>query len=372
MLGASFMCKAHVNAYKQLQYIFWPPPGFVDLVKIIDMTVDLAEEAAGRYGFNTYGTRWQDIVEDEKILLFDNVGPNHMHAEPCIEAAKTGKAILCEKPLARNSEEAFEMLEAVKKYNVKNFCGYNYRFVPAIILAKKIIDDGKIGKIQHLRAQYLMDCNEDPESCFHWRLQKSKAGSGVLGDLSHIIDLARWICGEPGTVQALTKTFFKDRPLPDNPSKREKVDVDDAYIAIVEFKNEAIGFLEASKCSRGRKNYAFMEINGDSGSLYFNLENLNFLHVYLASDEKERIAGFRAIDVTENNHPYMNNWWCQGHIIGWGNIFVHQSYEIVKKLIDDNTASENIATFEDGFKALVICDAIQKASESGKKQEIKY
>lgn len=373
MLGTSFMCKAHVNAFKQMEYIFWPPSGFFHLKKIVSRSKETVEEAAGRYGFDDYSTNWRDIIEDESISFFDNVAPNNVHAEPCIEAAKAGKAILCEKPLARDSEEAFKMLEAVNKYKVKNFCGYNYRCVPALVLAKKIIDDGKIGKIQHFRAQYIMDCMNNPDVPINWRLQKKIAGSGVLGDLSHIIDLSRWLCGEPGSIKAITKTFFKDRPLPDNPSKRGRVDVDDAYIAAVEFLNGAIGSFEGSRCSSGRKNYEYIEINGELGSIYFNLENLNFLHVYLHEDESEGMAGFRAIDVTEYHHPYMNYWWCPGHIIGWENIFVHQAYEIINEITGQKKGDvKNIATFEDGYKALVICDAIQRASKNNKKEKIKY
>jgi predicted dehydrogenase len=372
MLGASFMCKAHVNGYKQMEYIFWPPPAIPHLSKVVDINKDVAEEAAGRYGFDGFSNKWQDLIEDENIDIFENLGPNDIHAEPCIAAAQTGKAIFCEKPLARNSEEAWKMLEAVRKYGVKNLCGYDYRFAPALRLAKKLIDDGKIGKIQHIRAQYLQEVMNDKEFPLVWRLRKSVAGSGVLGDLSHIIDLARWLCGEPGTVQAVTKIFFKDRPLPDNPSQRGEVDVDDAYVATVEFTNGAIGFFEGSRCSNGRKNYEYIEVSGELGSFYFNLENVNFLHVYLREDERDGIAGFRAVDVTEYYHPYMDRWWFQGHTIGWESMFVHQAYEFVRAVIEESEPSPDLATFEDGYKAVVVCDAILKASETGSKQEVKY
>jgi predicted dehydrogenase len=373
VIGTSNMAKAHINGYKQMAYIFWPPPALVDLVKICDISNDVAEEAAGRYGFRSYTDRWQDLIEDENVRVIENVGTNDVHAKPCIEAAKSGKDILCEKPLARNAEEAWEMLEAVKKYNVIHACGNNYRFTPALMLARKLIDEGKIGKIQHVRAQYLQDFINKPNFPLIWRLQKSVSGSGSLGDLgSHIIDLTRWLCGEPGSVQSIVKTFYKERPLPNNPTHKGIVDVDDAFISTVEFVNGAVGFFEASRCSNGRKNYEYIEISGELGSLYFSLENLNYLHVYLQKDEQEGIAGFRVVDVTELYHPYIKYWYYANNYRGWEDVCVHQAYEFMNAVSGAKRLADYVATFEDGYKAMVVCDAIIKSAETGKKEYIKY
>lgn len=372
MLGYAFMGKAHSNGYKKMPYIFWPPPAIPRLICIAGRNEKAVEEAAKRYGYEKYTTRWEDIIEDKAISIFDNNGPNNVHADPCIAAAESGKHIICEKPLARNAEEAKKMLDAVKKNRVKHVCGFNYRLVPAVRLARKLIDVGKIGKIFHFRAQYLQEWIVDPDFPMVWRLHKEVSGSGALGDFSHIVDLARYLCGEPGTVQAVTKTFVTERPLPDNPSRKARVEVDDAFVSIVEFKNGAIGFLEGSRFCPGRKNYEYFEINGERGSIYFNLENMNFLHVYFKDEDPRDTRGFHAIDVTEAYHPYFDKWWPHGHIIGWENTFVHEAFHIVDAVVNDTELSPYVATFEDGYRAAVICDAILEAAGSGKKIEIAY
>ncbi|MBA7682887.1 hypothetical protein ES703_91243 [subsurface metagenome] len=189
---------------------------------------------------------------------------------------------------------------------------------------------------------------------------------------SPIVDLARFLCGEPAGVQSVMKTFVKERPLPDNPQKKEKVDVDDAFVALVEFENGAIGFLEGSRFCPGRKNYEYFEINAENGSIYFDLENLNFLHVYYRDDDPKDTRGFHAVDVTESHHPYIDKWWPHGHIIGWENTFVHEAYHIVDAHVNGTELSPYVATFEDGYKAAVICDAIIMAADTKKWQDIKY
>ncbi len=372
MLGYAFMGKAHSNGYKQMPYIFWPPPAIPKLVKIAGRNKAAVSEAAKRYGYEGYTTDWHDIIEDERIAIFDNNGPNNIHAEPCIEAAKAGKTIICEKPLARNAGEAKQMLDAVNNARVKNICAFNYRTIPAVRLARDIIDSGKLGKIFHFRAQYLQEWIVDPSFEKVWRLNKEVAGSGALGDFSHIVDLARFLCGEPAGVQSIMKTFVKERPLPDNPQKKEKVDVDDAFVALVEFENGAIGFLEGSRFCPGRKNYEYFEINAENGSIYFDLENLNFLNVYYRDDDPKDTRGFHAVDVTESHHPYIDKWWPHGHIIGWENTFVHEAYHIVDAHVNGTELSPYVATFEDGYKAAVICDAIIMAADTKKWQEIMY
>ncbi len=373
MLGYSFMGKAHSNGYKKMPYIFWPPPAKPKLIKMCGRTEEKVAEEAKRYRYLEYCTDWHELINDDRIDIFVNVGPNNIHAEPCIEAAKAGKNIVCEKPLARNSGEAKEMLEAAKKAGVKHLCNFNYRMVPALVLAKNLISDGKIGKIFHFRAKYLQEWIVNPNFPLIWRLDKKVCGSGAMGDLgAHIVDLARWLCGEPESVMAMTKTFVTERPLPDNPSKKEKVEVDDAFVSTVEFRNGAIGVLEASRFCPGRKNYETIEINGEKGSIWWDLENMNNLHVYWADEEPADTRGFHCINVTESYHPYYDKWWPHGHIIGWENTFVHTAYNMVNAVVNDAKLEPMVATFEDGYRTAVICDAMLRSAESGRKEEISY
>ncbi|HAX17303.1 MAG TPA: dehydrogenase, partial [Actinobacteria bacterium] len=255
---------------------------------------------------------------------------------------------------------------AVKKYNVKNICNYNYRMVPAMVLAKNLIKDGKLGKLFHFRARYLQEWIIDPDFPMIWRLRKAECGSGALGDLgSHIIDLGRFLCGEFKNVSAVSQTFIKERYNEDK--KKEKVDVDDAIAAAVEFENGAIGTIEASRFCPGRKNFNTIEINGEKGSIWWDLENMNNLHVYWREEEPEVTRGFHCISVTESYHPYYDQWWPHGHIIGWENTFVHTALNMVNAVMLGAPLEPYVATFEDGYRNAVICDAMMKSAETGKK-----
>ena len=373
MLGYAFMGKAHSNGYKKMPYIFWPPPAKPKLIKICGRTEEKVAEEAKRYGYLDYCTDWHDLVGDERIDIFVNVGPNNIHAEPCIEAAKAGKNVVCEKPLARNADEAKAMLDAVSKAGVKHLCNFNYRMMPALILAKKLIMDGRLGRIFHFRAKYLQEWIVDPDFPMVWRLDREVGGSGAMGDLgAHIVDLARWLCGEPKSVTAITKTFIDERPLPDDPSKKAKVEVDDAFVSTVEFENGAIGVLEGSRFCPGRKNYETVEINGELGSIYWNLEHMNYLNVYFKDEDPPDTVGFHAVSVTESFHPYYDKWWPHGHIIGWENTFVHTAYNIVNAVVNNVKLEPMVATFEDGYRAAVICDAILQSAKSERKEKIEY
>ncbi len=372
MIGHAFMGKAHSNAWKQMPYIFWPPAAIPKLVKICGLHENSLKESAKRYGYQDYTTDWKDLINDERVQIVDNLTPNYMHAEPSIEAAKAGKHIICEKPLARNAKEAKRMLDAVKKYNVKNLCCFNYRMVPALVLAKNLIADGKLGKIFHFRARYLQEWIVDPDFPMIWRLKKDLCGSGALGDLgSHIIDLARFLCGEVNSVVAMSKTFIKERD-DEATGKKAKVDVDDAIASVVEFKNGAIGTIEASRFCPGRKNYNTIEINGENGSIWWDLENMNNLWVFWKNEEPEGTRGFHCVNVTESYHPYYDKWWPHGHIIGWENTFVHIAYNMVNAIVENKPLEPYVATFEDGYRNAVICDAIIEAAGTGKKTYITY
>ncbi|MCL4459882.1 MAG: Gfo/Idh/MocA family oxidoreductase [Chloroflexi bacterium] len=373
MLGYAFMGKAHSNAYKKMPYIFWPPPAIPKLVAICGRSEEAVREATRRYGFEGYYMDWREMLRDDRIQLFDNCASNDMHADPCIAAAEAGKHVFCEKPLAGSAPEALRMLEAVNKAGVKHACAFNYRFVPAIRQARLLIEQGALGHIHHFRACYLQEWLTDPKYPLVWRLDRRIAGSGALGDLgAHIIDLARFLVDEPKAVSGLLTTFVKERPLPGDPERMGRVDVDDAFAAVIEFQNGAVGTLEASRFCPGRKNYEVIEINGSKGSIAFDLERLNELRVYLIDTQPREITGFREVLVSESYHPFWASWWPPGHMIGWEHSFVHELYHLIDAIVNDKSVAPYGATFEDGYKCAVICDAIAESARTGKRVEIQY
>jgi predicted dehydrogenase len=264
------------------------------------------------------------------------------------------------------------MLDAVNKAGVKHAVAFNYRFVPAIRQAYELIQSGALGQLYHFRAVYLQEWITDPEFPLIWRLDKRLAGSGALGDLgAHIIDLARFLVGEPKSVMGLTRTFIAERPLPDGKG-RGKVEVDDACAALVEFQNGAVGTLEASRFAPGRKNHQVLEINGSKGSLQFNLERLNELDVFWKDAVPRETQGFSNVLVTEAYHPFISNWWPHGHIIGWEHTFVHELHHMLDAIVNDKSVAPYGATFEDGYRNAVICDAIVQSAQAGRRVDIAY
>lgn len=373
MLGYAFMGKAHSNAFRTIPYMMYPPPAIPRMVSISGRNEDACSEAARRYGYEKYFTDWRDQVIDPDIQLFDNGGPNDMHAAPTIAAAEAGKHILCEKPLGRTAEESKLMLDAVEKAGVKHMVAFNYRFVPAIRLARNLIESGALGQIYHFRGVYLqewiMPHFDTPKI---WRLDKSIAGSGALGDLgAHVIDLAHYLVGDMKTVSAMTRTFIEERPL-DGEEGTGIVDVDDAFVSTVEFDNGAVGTIEATRFAGGRKNYNRFEINGEKGSIVFNLERLNELDVLWIDDERKDTQGFRNVLVSEPEHPWWEYWWPQGHMIGWEHTFVHEITHLLDCIVNDKEVGPHGATFVDGYKAAVICDAIAESAQTRRHVDIKY
>lgn len=350
LIGYAFMGKAHSNALKTLPYMIYPPPARPRLAAIAGRNKRAVDDAAERYGYARAYTDWHALITDPDVSVVDNSGPNDIHAEASIAAAEAGKHIICEKPLARNAAEARMMLQAVQRSGVIHMAAFNYRFVPAIRHAYELIHAGQLGKIYHFRARYLQDWLSNPAAPHSWRLISETAGSGALGDLgSHIIDLARFLIGEPATVSAALKTFTHQRP-------GGAVDVDDAFVATVEFESGAIGTLEASRVATGNKNGLHLEINGASGSLRFNLERMNELEVATGSN------GFTDVLVTDRSHPFMQYWWPSGHIIGWEHTFVHEFAHFFEAITSKGTIQPHGATFEDGYRAAVVCDAIAQAA----------
>ncbi len=373
MMGYAFMGKAHSHAFKTIPHMIYPPPAIPKLIKICGRNESAVAEAAKRYGYASYTTKWQDLLTDDSIDIFDNGAPNFQHAAPCIAAAEAGKHIFCEKPLARTAEEAKTMLDAVNKTDIKHMVAFNYRFVPALRQAYELIASGKLGRIYHFRAVYLQEwVMPHYNTPFVWRLDKELAGSGVLGDLgTHLIDLAHWLVGKIDSVSAMTKTFIPERPKPDG-SGMGKVTIDDAFVTTLEFENGAIGTLEATRFAGGRKNHQIIEINGEKGSIEFNLERLNELNVYWVDEEPKETQGFHNVLVSEPYHPWWQHWWPHGHMIGWEHSFIHEMAHFLDCIANDRDISPGGATFQDGYDTAVVSDAILKSAEERKHINVNY
>lgn len=360
MLGYAFMGKAHSHAYRTLSHIMWPPPLKPELVSIAGRDEAGVREAAERYGWASAVTDWRELIADPRVQLFDNSGPNHLHAGPTIAAAQAGKHVVCEKPLGRGADEAYETWQRVAAAGVHHLCAFNYRFVPAVRLAREIIASGELGEIHHFRGTYLQDWGGAASDV--WRFDASQAGSGALGDLgAHVVDLARYLVGEIVDVAGQLATFWPER------------EVDDAFSAVVRFASGAVGTLEASRFATGRKNQFRWEINGSRGSVAFDMERLNELEVsYVGSTPGERTQGFRRVLVTEPEHPFMANWWPPGHIIGWGDTFVHELHHFLNAIAGETDVRPHGADFEDGYRAAEVCEAIVRSSESRERVTIPY
>ena len=355
LLGAGFMGKAHSNAYRQVSHFF--DTGIEPVMKVVcARTLESAREAAERYGWEEHDTDWERVVQREDIDFVDVSTPGNLHHPMALVAAKAGKIVWCEKPLANSIAEAEEMLAAVRASGVMHAVFHNYRFCPAVQLAKRLIEEGEIGEVRHIRAVYLQDWIAEPSFPLVWRLQRSVTGSGALGDIgSHIIDLARFLVGEIKEVVGDTRTFVKERPLVDDPDRSAEVDVDDAAIFLARFADGAMGTFEATRFARGRKNYNSFEINGSLGSIAFNLERMNELE-YFDSRLTKRTQGYRTIQVTQPE------WWPPGHIIGYEHTFTNLIADGFTRMAKGELPSPN---FEDGVANQRVLDAVERSVASG-------
>jgi predicted dehydrogenase len=361
MIGHNFMGKAHSNAWRQAPR-FFDLPVDIRLDTVCGRSPASVAKAATQLGWQNTSTDWRSVVADPAIDIVDICTPNDSHAEIAIAAAAHGKAILCEKPLAINVEQARQMVAAVKKARVVNMVCHNYRRIPAIALAKRMIDDGAIGnRIYHYRARYAQDWITDPTFPLVWRLQSKISGTGAQGDIdAHIIDLGRYLVGEIKEVCGLMETFIRERPLPGDPKKLGKVTVDDAVSWIGRFKNGALANLEATRFALGRKNHITIEINGSKGSLAFNFEDMNRLEYYNNDDPADR-RGFRSILVTEPVHPYTGAWWPPGHIIGYEHTFTNTFADFIQAVATNKSIHP---TFEDGLQNEKVLAAINQSAKS--------
>ena len=367
LIGYAFMGKAHSNAYRQFN-AFFNSRTKPHMKVICGRTEKKVKEAAKHYGWEEYSTNWRNVIERKDIHIVDICTPGDSHHPIAVAAAQAGKVVFCEKPLANTVKEAQEMLKAVQKARVIHMISYNYRKVPAVTLAKQLIDEGRLGTIYHFRGTFLQDWVVDPNFPLVWRFEKNKAGSGALGDLAaHSLDLARYLVGEIAEISGDLRTFIKKRPLPSDHTKKGRVSVDDACAAVVRFANGALGTIEASRFATGRKNYNRFEINGSSGSVAFNVERLNELDVYFR-DDPQNLQGFRTIMVTEPVHPYMKAWWPPGHIIGYEHTLTHTVHDLMEAVATGKLPTPN---FTDGLKSQTLLDAIERSAKSKKWEKVK-
>ena len=366
MLGHGFMGRAHVHALRTIAYMTTPPTR-TRLVELVGHRPEAVSEEARRYGFERATTDWRVMVEDPDVTLFDNVGPNDLHAEPTLAALRAGKHVLCEKPLGRSAPESHELWQAAEAAGVVHMCGFNYRFVPAIRLARELIAAGEIGAIHSFRGSYLQDWLADPDSPYVWRLDRQRAGSGALGDIgAHLVDLARFLVGEIAAVSGRVRTVFLERP-------GGLVDVDDTVEATIEFEHGAGGSISASRLCHGRRNALTFEVSGARGSLAFDLERMNELLVYVDDTAPaDRAQGFRRVLVTGPGQTAAEQWWPPGHTLGWSDTFVNEIHHLLRAIAGECAVAPDGATFEDGYRAAEVCDAILRSSELRTWQRVAY
>jgi predicted dehydrogenase len=361
LVGYKFMGRAHSNAYRQLPRFFDVDPA-PRMAAICGRDEAGVREAANSLGWESYETDYRRLIERDDVGLVDVVTPGNTHREIVLAALEAGKHVICEKPLANTLAEAKEMLDAAREAGTVNTVCFNYRRAPAVQLAKKLVDEGRLGTIRHWRSTYLQDFIMDPEFPLIWRLKKELAGSGALGDIgAHSVDLAQFLLGDISEVTGMTETFVKERPLEGADGEMGEVTVDDAAAFLARFENGAVGTFEASRFAAGRRNQNAFEINGSKGSVAFDLERMNELEVFFVDDDAD-VQGFRTVNVTEPDHPYAGAWWPPGHILGYEHTFVHT----MKDLMDGiKTGASPAPTFEDAYRVQAVLDAVARSAEGG-------
>lgn len=371
MIGYGFMGRAHSNAYRQVNKFFnleYQPV----LKACCARKKDKIAQFAKNWGYESYETDWRVLIDRKDIEVIDIGSPNNTHKEIVLAAAEAGKMILCEKPLAMNVAEAEEMCDAVEKAGVPNMVWYNYRRVPAISLAKQVVDEGRIGRPFHYRATYLQDwtiATDVPQGgAALWRLDVNVAGSGVTGDLlAHSIDTAEWLNGPIARVTAATETFVKERVHADT-GQVQPVGIDDACMFLAVFANGSMGTFESTRYARGRKNFNTFELNGEAGSVYFDLEDAQYLQYFKYADPKtnekieSHLTGWQKIHVTNGEHPYMKHWWVPGCTIGYEHTFTNALADFLQGLETGKPAQPD---FRSGLQTQKVCDAVLQSAKTG-------
>src|SRR5947209_6394944 len=365
MIGYGFMGRAHSNAYRRV-------PNFFDLQYTPVLKAACGRNAeqlkafAGKWGYESTETDWRKLIERKDVDVIDICTPNNTHKEIALAAAKAGKAILCEKPLSMDTAEGLEMTKAVEQAKVPNMVWYNYRRVPAVAMAKQLIDEGRLGRIFHYRAKFLQDWTISPDlpqgGAALWRLDVKAAGSGVTGDLlAHCIDTAIWLNGPIEKVSGMTETFIKERKH-NLSGKVEKVGIDDACAFLARFSNGSLATFESTRYARGHKALYTFEINGEHASIFWDLHDLHRLQYFDHRDEGQ-VRGWRSIHVSDGDHPYMGNWWVPGLQIGYEHSFVHQVADFLGGLAKGKPAMPD---FRDAYRTQLVLDAILDSAKEQK------
>ncbi len=379
LIGTKFMGKVHSNAIHKANMFFDLPVDPVMKV-ICGRDPEGTKEAADKFGWEEFDTDWKRVVNRDDIDVVDISSPSNLHHEMAIEAAKAGKHIICEKPLANSVEDAKAMLKAAEKAGVRHMCGFSYRFAPAICTIKKMIKNGELGEIYHFRACYQQDWIMDPNFPINWRLQRKVAGSGSLGDIgAHIIDMCHNLVGPIDEVTASTRTFIKERPVTEGEAtiaakrtvesgKKAKVDVDDAAMFLAHIKGQdTFATFEATRFASGRRNYNNIEVYGSKGSVLWNQEDMNVFQ-YFNWGDKGTLQGFRRVHATDPGHPYTEAWWPSAHIIGYEHLFVHEMNDFLSQL---NRKETTYPTFEDGLACQQVLEAVERSAKSRSWEKVK-
>ncbi len=369
LIGVGFMGRTHSNAINRLTNFFDSP--YQPVAKVVcSLEADNPAAFAQQWGYQEHETDWRKVIERDDIDLVDICVPNNMHAEIAIAAAKAGKAIVCEKPLAMDAAQAEEMVAAVEQAGVPNLVSYNYRRVPAVTLAKKLIDEGRLGKIFHYRSVFLQDWTISAQvpqgGKATWRLDVKTAGSGVTGDLlAHCIDTALWLNGSITDVSAMTETFIKQRKHAET-GEMTAVGIDDACAFLCRFGNGSLGVFESTRYARGHKALYTLEVNGEHASIRWDLHDLHRLEYFDHRDDST-VRGWRSVHVTDHDMPYMKHWWVPGLQIGYEHTFVHQLADFLEAMDRGEACSPS---FREALETQKICDAILSSGKSGQWQSI--
>lgn len=369
MLGSGWMGRAHSNAYLTAKYMHWPSSNWQPkLVMIGGSSEEKGRFAAERFGYEEGVMGYEDIINNPRVDIFDNVAPDSLHVEPSIKAALAGKHVICEKPLAVGSRDAKKMYDAAESAAVKNMCCFNYRFFPAVRLAYELIQSGELGKIYHFSGKYYQDHGSDPKTPTEniWYIGWSGIAQGIT---SHLIDMSRFLVGEIQAVNGMSKTYNKVR---DSANGSVEVTADEGFFSTVEFENEVTGIFQSLGVANGRRSEFSFEIFGSHGSLAWNVEEPNFLNVYLSESVNPKVVGFTKVCVTEPNHPFMDVWWPTGHTLGWEHGHINMIAHFLDCVANDKSVAPLAATFEDGYKVAVVIDKINESSTLGKKLKIIY
>ncbi len=369
LIGCGFMGRTHSNAHRRL-------PNFYNLEyqtvlkAICDFNEEKAKAFAQQWQFESVETDWRKLIARADIDLVEITAPNNIHAEIAIAAAKAGKMIICEKPLAMDGKQGLQMVKAVEKAGVPNLVSYNYRRVPAITMAKQLIEEGRLGRIFHYRAKFLQDWTISKDlpqgGDALWRLDVKVAGSGVTGDLlAHCIDTAVWLNGSIDKVNAMTETFVKERKH-NLTGKVEKVGIDDACAFLARFSNGSLATFESTRYARGHKALYTLEINGEHASIFWDLHDSHRLQ-YFDHRDQGTLRGWRSIHVTDGDHPYMNKWWVPGLTIGYEHTFVHQLADFLTGLTNNQPAKPD---FRDALETQYVCDTVLKSAKTGRWEKV--